>query len=423
MDATGNPVVGSDSFSGAFSIEDNRIIYGPYLDVSQGPMQSQVNYTPQFGYQVTDSGHCGTCHVVRTPVMDVNTGQPKAPAAEFLEQGTYFEWENSIYDKSSDPNEKRRCQDCHMPTPTDTYQTSIATRPPGQATRTPYSQHKLFGGNTHILEMLKEFRTVLGIEDATSIAGFEEKIGETRAFLEQESARISIDRISETAGTLAIDVTVTNLTGHKLPSGYPSRRAWLHLAVNNGAGQIIFESGAPTNDGRISTDIDAGSDNCLQVNKPANFDNTGCFEPHRDQIDDPSRIVIYESVLGDTNGNINHVLLYASDYLKDNRLPPRGFTNAGSIDDIAIELGGVIDMDFNSEGIEGGSGTDTVHYRIPVSSQIGPYSVDARFLYQTIRPSFVHSLHGDSGRVARLKTMYQMITPEIKELASASASQ
>lgn len=420
-DTGGNPVVGEDAFSGNYVIGDARIIYGPYAGVNPNPMQNQVNYTPQFGHQLTDSAHCASCHTVRTPVMDANTGQPAMPAREFVEQAPYQEWENSVFNRSADAAVRRSCQDCHMPAP-EGYQTAITTRPAGQPERSPYYRHRLFGGNTHMLEMLGAFRTVLGIESSTSAAGFDAKIAATREFLEQQSATLDIARLAEVAGTLEVDVMVTNRSGHKLPSAYPSRRAWLHVRVTDGSGATVFESGKPGADGRLSIDAAAATAGCVASTKPAGFVNDGCIEPHRDVITDPAQVAVYESVLGDSNGNVTYVLLYADQYLKDNRLPPRGFRAADAADDTGIVLGGVADADFNAEDADGGSGADTVHYRIPLGAGTGPYRVEARLLYQSIRPSFVAGLHGGSGRVERFRTMYKMLPPTVEMLGSAIAS-
>ena len=414
VDAQGQPVVGEDAFSGNYRIGDGRIIFGPYDNVRQGPMQNQVNYTPQYGHQMTDSAHCASCHTVRTPVMDVETGAPAEPAREFLEQAPYQEWENSVFRR--DPASRRECQDCHMPAP-DNYQTAIATRPLNLDERSPYYRHRFFGGNTHMLEMLMTFREVLGIEGSTSVAGFEDKIAATRSFLQRESLTAAITRMQDVAGTLELDVELVNLTGHKLPTAYPSRRLWLHVAVEDGSGDVIFESGRPGADGRLSIDAGAARTECLAVDKPAGFVNDGCLEPHRDVITDPSQVAVYEAVMGDSNGHVNHVLLYADRLLKDNRLPPRGFRRSEAAAGTQIILGGVADSDFNVEDVDGGSGADTVHYRIPLGATAGPYSARVRVLYQSIRPSFVAGLHSDGELVERFRTMYRMLPPPVEELA------
>ena len=42
---------------------------------------------------------------------------------------------------------------------------------------------------------------------------------------------------------LTVDVLVESQVGHKLPSGFPSRRVWLHLIVQDANGGVVFELG------------------------------------------------------------------------------------------------------------------------------------------------------------------------------------
>ncbi|MCB0287314.1 MAG: hypothetical protein KDE57_11705, partial [Calditrichaeota bacterium] len=63
--------LGTDSsFSGHYVIENDRIIYGPYHNMLGTPMQTTVNYSPQFGAQMTRSEICATCHTLFTPTLD-----------------------------------------------------------------------------------------------------------------------------------------------------------------------------------------------------------------------------------------------------------------------------------------------------------------------------------------------------------------
>ena len=44
---------------------------------------------------------------------------------------------------------------------------------------------------------------------------------------------------------MALAIKVTNLTGHKLPTGYSEgRRMWLNVQVRDANGGLVFESGA-----------------------------------------------------------------------------------------------------------------------------------------------------------------------------------
>ena len=64
---------------------------------------------------------------------------------------------------------------------------------------------------------------------------------------------------------------------------------------------------------------------------------------------------ICEPVLGDSNDHITHILPHSGSYLKDNRIPPEGFTN-GQFDTIEAQTRTVDvdnDTDFNIANIQG----------------------------------------------------------------------
>lgn len=418
------------SFSGNYSIanatEANAFnIYGPYQNPLTNPMRNLSGYTPQFGNHMTSSAHCASCHTLYTPTLEVATGTPTGNS--FLEQGPYLEWQNSIYKTGA--IQEQQCQDCHMVDPEPgAYATRISLMPNGTVNenwpeRSPFATHSMVGGNTHVLELLRDYRDVLGIENSTTVAGFDEKITQTRNLLQHKTAELTISSIAIDNDQLNVDVHVTNNTGHKLPTGYPSRRVWLQLTVRNGNNQMIFESGAPDANGRISTDAKRLDPTCLLIEKPQGFDASNCYEPHRDVITDDSQIAIYETVLGDTNANITHVLLHADTYLKENRIPPQGFTNnqANLIEPQTLPAGLNGDADFNAVNNQEGSGSDAVHYQIAIAGQPGPYSVEAKLHYQTIQPSFVNSLHADAGKVNRFKVMYAENPPTVETLAQTSS--
>src|ERR1700724_1978085 len=100
-----------------------------------------------------------------------------------------------------------------------------------------------------------------------------------------------------------MEVFVENLSGHKLPTAYPSRRVWLHVTVRDRNGKAIFESGALNSDGSI-------------VGNDADADATR-FEPHYAEITQPDQVQIYETILGDAIGKPTTGLLTGLRYLKD----------------------------------------------------------------------------------------------------------
>jgi hypothetical protein len=124
----------------------------------------------------------------------------------------------------------------------------------------------------------------------------------------------------------------------------------------------------------------------------------------------------------DSNGDLSHVLLHAAGYLKDNRLPPKGFTASAAqdLEPLTLPVGVGGDGDFNSAAGEEGSGTDVVHYRVDIGDATGPFTVRSRLLYQAVRHSFVWSMRTDLGRVNRFKAMYERTPPVPEVLAEAT---
>ena len=61
--------------------------------------------------------------------------------------------------------------------------------------------------------------------------------------LTEAAGTIAIDEVELIDNTLRVELAITNLAGHKLPSAYPSRRVWIHLTVKDDQGDVQFESG------------------------------------------------------------------------------------------------------------------------------------------------------------------------------------
>jgi hypothetical protein len=197
---------------------------------------------------------------------------------------------------------------------------------------------------------------------ATS-AELDAALGATVANLQTSTAELSIERAERSSTLLIADVHVRNLTGHKLPTGYPSRRVWLHVAVRDRAGRIVFESGAIAPNGAI-----AGNDNDA---------DPLAVEPHYSEIRAADQVQIYESVMGDARGRPTTGLLTAVRYLKDNRLVPRGFDKPTADPQIAVIGSAAQDADFGDSG-------DRVRYAIDVDEAAGPFQIDAELRFQVI---------------------------------------
>ncbi|MCX4242460.1 multiheme c-type cytochrome [Paraliomyxa miuraensis] len=182
---------------------------------------------------------CGTCHDVTTDterVDDAGVGM----GTGFNEQRTYSEWLGSAYAVPG-PN-FASCQDCHMP--------AVADKPGCTSNLNQYThatggrRHDLVGANRFMVQVMK---SEYGSAGANLIAD--------RYF---DNTLAAMDELLPTAATLELQgptevdlamglpelaVTVTNDTGHKLPTGYSEgREMWLEVVVEY-AGEVVYGSG------------------------------------------------------------------------------------------------------------------------------------------------------------------------------------
>lgn len=235
--------------------------------------------------------------------------------------------------------------------------------------RTGMHQHVFVGGNFLMQQMLNRYR------DELSVAALPQELTAasqgTLRFLQSQSARVELSDILVSGGRLQAEVMVRNLSGHKLPTAFPSRRAWLHFSVQDRDGHTVFESGALKPDGSI-----VGNDNDA---------DPLLFEPHYRQITEAGQVQIYESILKDEEGHVTTGLLAATGYLKDNRLIPTGFDKSSAEKDIAVVGDAAEDPKFSA-------GQDAVSYSVPVSGTEGPFHIAVELLYQPIGFRWAHNL-------------------------------
>lgn len=381
-----------EGFSGHFTINPNvRLAYGQYTNPRVNPMQVNSGFTPRFAPHVSDSALCATCHNLMTPVVDGSGNVIEG--LEFPEQAVYTEWENSAF--ADGRAEASSCQECHM---ARTDGVKIANRPVNLPRRNNFARHGFYGGNTLMLDILSANRAELEVGNGDFAASMEA----TRATLRQ-SADLAIEQASfdPTTNQLLVRVRVTNNSGHKLPTSYPSRRVYIHLTVADLAGKTLFESGRLEPDGLVvgvATDTSTG------------------FEPHYSgEINRADQVQVYEAVMGDSDGKLTYTLLRAAEYLKDNRIPPRGFDDQVVPDTVAV-VGVEGDPDF-------GAGSDLVTYRIDLDPKITLVKVAAELKYQTIAYGYLRDLQKDAAdpTVARFFEMYNASTVRAETIASATA--
>lgn len=352
-----------ESLVGRFVIDTTkprgeRVEYGPF-EIDGGHQNIMRSSTS--GWKPTDAEHirkselCATCHTLITQALGPN-GEV---IGSLPEQVPYQEWYHSEF------RETRTCQSCHMPV---VEEMTPVTRVLGEP-RENMARHVFVGGNFFIQRILNRYRGDLSV--AAYPQELETSAARTVRHLENETARVSIGGLEVNQGRLEADIAVENLGGHKLPTAYPSRRAWLHVTVTDNAGNVVFESGKLNPDGSIT-----GNDNDADPLQ---------YEPHYERIDSPDQVQIYEGIMIDSNGQPTTGLLNALRYEKDNRLLPRGFDKTTADEEIEVRGGAVTDADFTGGG-------DAVHYSMAVGNAQGPLRITVELWFQPISYRWAQNL-------------------------------
>jgi hypothetical protein len=365
------------SYSGNYIIEADSILYGPYENSDTTLMWAIIGYKSQFSPHVNQSELCATCHTLFTPTMDAQGNI----IGSFSEQTPYIEWKNSVY-----PAQNIQCQDCHMPKIYDPIQISGMGNFPD---RTPFWRHTFVGGNFYMQNLLKNNIDSLGLTALPE--HFDSTIARTEYGLKELSIELTTSA-SYQNDLLQVKLYIKNLTGHKIPTGIPFRRMWIHLKVEQGIGNVVFESGEWDGTGKI---INYNSD----------------YEPHYDLINDEDQVQVYEGVFVNNEQQVTYTLLRAAEYIKDNRLPPVGFiTTHPSYDSIKIVGNANNDTNFNKYGTyQGGTGGDSVTYLIPALPNI-EYRVTAEVCYQTVKTQLVDHIRGiNHSDINRFVNMYDAL--------------
>src|SRR3984893_9245637 len=352
-----------ESFNGGFVVDapqskNDHPEYGPFV-IDNG--RAHIMQTSTGGFRPTEADHihdsalCAPCHTLYT--TSLSSGGKEI--GTFPEQMPYLEWLHSDYPR------RLSCQGCHMP--------EVQGDPPIAAVlgvlRQGVRQHTFVCANFFVLKVLNRYRADLSV--TAMPVELNAEADRTIEFLQSQAARVTIRKVDVLASQLSVDVFVENLTGHKLPTAFPSRRAWLHLVVRDVNGRTVFESGALNPDGSIQ-----GNDNDADPLR---------FEPHYREIKSTDEVQIYEPILKDENGKVTTGLALGVGYLKDNRLLPAGFQKQTADKDIAVVGDAADDPNFTDAG-------DLVRYSVPLGDAQGPFHIDVELWYQPIGFRWAHNL-------------------------------
>ncbi|MGC2401815.1 MAG: hypothetical protein WA510_18610 [Acidobacteriaceae bacterium] len=425
-----------NSITGRFQVGPADKEYGPFKSdtVVTWPMKNGLGITPGHNAYLKSARLCGSCHTIQLPVID-----SPVPDTFSIEQATYLEWLNSKYQNEFGSGDAgaRTCQSCHMPSGIhnqdvniDQLQEKIATiedstypittgRVPDSEIRvtqrdTGYVRHTFQGLNAFLLELFEQFNNILGVRTSdymtTSVNDLPNAVAGYSQQAQSQTATIDVSATSF-ANTIDAQVKVTNLTGHRLPTGVGFRRAFIQLLVTEDVGgedKIVWSSGR-TNDLGIILD---GNGNVLPSEFFTTVGGRQAYQPHYQTIDSQDEVQIYEELVQDSQGQFTTSFVRRDKILKDNRLLPQGWTGTGpdpSLSGVFLDATypkgrASLDPDYRD-----GSGTDRVAYHIKLPSGIDPANckVAATLYYQSTPPAFLEMrFQGDPSGLATQRLYY-----------------
>jgi hypothetical protein len=410
-------------------------------------MDNALAAKPKHDEYVKSSRMCGSCHTIDLPVVDAS--KPIQPISDktphSIEQATYLEWLNSDYQNEFGKPKAtaQTCQDCHMPRKlvneqlgidVDPIQTRIAIveddsypaaehRAPTSDIRVRYrtsgfARHELLGMNG-FLEMFKQFNNILSVRKSDYMTGTADNLQNTQSNLFEQARKRSatvVADMSVNGRTLTSNVTVTNLAGHRLPSGVGFRRAFVEFLVletRDGRERIVWSSGRTNSTGVI---VD-GEGRLLETEFLAN----GSYQKHHEVITSDDEVQIYEELVKDSDGNFTTSFIRRDEDVKDNRLLPLGWTKQGpdpSLNGRFLKAtyphgDAEHDPDYTS-----GKGFDRVQYRIelPADVDVKNVSVRASLYYQNIPPYYLQQRF-TIGKGDATKRLYYIASTRISAAA------
>ncbi len=303
--------------NGSFVVDPRDTRRGPFADIPVNYHGVPMHHSPFH----STSEMCATCHdvsnvmTVRRPdgswgLDSLGTPHPTARAHDmFPEQRTYSEWLNSQFAREGVPYPDRRfggnhptgvmrtCQDCHMP---DTFGAGCSLHVNTPYVRPDVPQHGFAGANSWVVRAV---RAQLGPDEADAVGLFQSRVDAAIA-RNVQMLRDASDMTLAQVGP-SVKVRIVNQSGHKLPTGISEgRRMWINVRFVSASGATVDESGAY--DWATGTLLDPAAKQ---------------YGAH--MVTDGEMA----EAAGLPEGAEFHIALL-NKVAKDNRIPPRGFSNA-----------------------------------------------------------------------------------------------
>ena len=367
--------------NGMFVLDPDGILRGPRQDTFA---PHTVHVSPFH----KSAAFCGTCHDVSNPafskdelgIYQPNTFDQSAvdvdPDVAAPVERTFSEWLHSAYNSEQGVHQPEfagnkadgyvsTCQDCHMRDVEST-----ACNVAGAPVRADMPLHDMTGGSTWMPGVMADL-----YPDKVNSSAVQAGILRAKYML-QNAADLAV-----TTESGKLKVTVTNQTGHKLPTGYPEgRRIWLNVKFYNAENELIHESGAYNTDtGELSYDKVADPEVKIYEVQPGIGENIGGDPPDG---------------IGVPVGKSFHFVLNNM-VVSDNRIPPRGFTNNGFASFGGSPVG---------HSYADGQHWDDTRYEIPA----GTARAEVKLYYQSTSKEFVEFMRDKNVTNTKGQFMYDL---------------
>ena len=338
---------------------------GPFDDVPDNLHGVDIVYSPFH----SKSDQCATCHDVSNPAYvrqpdgsyALNAFGVEHPTLDKLDmfplERTYSEWTNSsyatigvdaggVFGGNHPTGVMRTCQDCHMPD-TQAYGCAFEFEPFFERPNVP--AHDFNGGNTWMQDVLYNLYPIElqadYLADSQDLA----------IYMLQNAATLEVK-----PDACSIKVRIINETGHKLPTGYPEgRRMWINVEFRDNALNVLAERGRYAS---ASADLTTPDTKVYEANLG------------------PDAAIA--TLAGLPEGPSFHFALN-NKYYKDNRIPPRGYTNAAFA---AVQAAPV------ATAYADGQYWDDTRFRIPPTATTAVVSV----YYQTASKEYISFLRDEN---------------------------
>jgi cytochrome c554/c'-like protein len=323
--------------NGMYVIQTGKVARGPYAE----HLGQVMGHQPVESAYQSSSELCANCHNVSNPLQAKDVSKQSPDTFGHIER-TYSEWALSDL---ADPAQRQSCQSCHYPQVPGGGQASRY----GSLHRDYFVSHSAVGGSTWVQDAV--YRIWKGKD------------------LDQEAlgaAKANARKLLKTAATLGLEIsggqarlTITNLTGHKLPTGYPEgRRMWVNIRFLDQNSKLVDARGVYGE----KEDILSGS----RVSVPT--------------LLDAAKTRVYECLPGispeqakrykQKPGPSFHFIL--NDLIaKDSRIPPRGYRTSLALQSQC----GAVGTEYRE-----GQYWDELDFLVPAGTE----QVEVRLMYQSV---------------------------------------